>query len=109
MREIDIRRFLKTASILLALLLAAGEPGGWADGAVAFWCLGWIYFRSALGECYCHVGAEEGFENFDVFFPERRAALVILSSGPSPNGVARAAIEGVFGTTGIPFAWMGYQ
>jgi hypothetical protein len=86
-----------------------GDPGGWADGAEAFWCLGWIFFRSPLGECYFHVGVEEGFENFAVFFPEQRAGLVVFSSGPSPAGVARDAVESVFGTTGIPFAWTGYQ
>ncbi len=87
----------------------SGEPGGWIDGAEAFWCLGWIYIRSSLGECYFHVGAEEGFENFAVFFPRQRTGLVVFSSGPSPAGVARAAVESVFGATGIPFAWMGYQ
>ncbi|HSQ35663.1 MAG TPA: serine hydrolase domain-containing protein [Candidatus Binatia bacterium] len=86
-----------------------GEPGGWREGAEAFWCLGWIYFRSSLGECYFHVGAEEGFENFAVFFPKQRSGLVVFSSGPSPTGVARDAVESVFGATGIPFAWMGYR
>jgi len=87
----------------------AGEPGGWAEDAKPSWCLGWIHIRSSLGECYFHVGAEEGLENFAVFFPKQGAGLVIFSSGPSPAGVARDAVERVFGTTGIPFAWMGYE
>lgn len=87
----------------------ANELGSWVDGAEPFWCLGWINFRSLLGESYFHVGAEEGFENFAVFFPKLRAGLVVLASGPSPSGVARDAVESCFGETGIPFAWMGYQ
>ncbi|MFB0565769.1 MAG: serine hydrolase domain-containing protein [Candidatus Aminicenantaceae bacterium] len=85
----------------------ANEPGGWVDGEEPYWCLGWIYFRSLLGESYFHLGNDPGFENFAVFFPKLRAGLVILASGPSPYGVARDAVESFFGDTGIPFAWMG--
>jgi CubicO group peptidase (beta-lactamase class C family) len=85
----------------------ANEPGGWVDGEEPYWCLGWIYFRSLLGESYFHLGNDPGFENFAVFFPKLRAGLVVLASGPSPYGVARDAVESFFGDTGIPFAWMG--
>ncbi|MBN1273939.1 MAG: serine hydrolase [Candidatus Aminicenantes bacterium] len=87
----------------------ADEPGRWVEGGEPYWCLGWIYFRSLLGESYFHVGAEEGFENFAVFFPKRQAGLVVFASGPSPSGAAGDAVKIFFGDTGIPFAWMGYQ
>jgi len=78
------------------------------DGSNLSWCLGWITRRGPLGTANFHVGAEEGFENFAVFFPEKRAGLVMFASGVQPPGLVRSIVAGIFGETGLPFDWMGY-
>lgn len=78
------------------------------DGSHLSWCLGWAFCNGPLGEAYFHVGAEEGFENFAVFLPRKRAGLVALSSGAAAQGVVREVVALAFGETGIPFDWMGY-
>lgn len=72
------------------------------------WALGWGRFKSKIGDVYFHVGAEDGFENYTVYFSEPKIGLVLLSSGPDPRGTAKTIANELIGDTFSPFNWMGY-
>ena len=72
------------------------------------WALGWGRFKSRIGEVYFHVGTEDGFENYTVYFSGPKIGLVVLSSGPDPRGTAKTIANELIGDTFSPFSWMGY-
>jgi len=72
------------------------------------WALGWGRFKSKIGDVHFHVGAEDGFENYTVYFSEPKIGLVLLSSGPDPRGTAKTIANELIGDTFSPFSWMGY-
>lgn len=70
--------------------------------------LGWGIFRGAHGLSFFKEGHGEGFENYNINFPGKDYALVILSNSANAESIFPELVDALAGEASIPWEWEGY-
>jgi CubicO group peptidase (beta-lactamase class C family) len=70
--------------------------------------LGWIVHRSPHGPVFFKEGNDEGTNNFMFGRVDRQDGLVLLANSANADQIFYALAERLFGTTCLPWFWMGY-
>jgi CubicO group peptidase (beta-lactamase class C family) len=70
--------------------------------------LGWIVYQSPRGLAVFKEGNDEGTNNFMLGFPERGDGLVLMANSANGDQIFWSIAERLFGTTCLPWFWMGY-
>lgn len=70
--------------------------------------LGWGLFRSPLGPAFFKEGHDDDTNNVALGFSATQRGVVLLANSGNGERMFFPAIEALFGTTCLPWFWMGY-
>lgn len=69
--------------------------------------LGWGIFTSSAGKAFFKEGHDEGWQHFGICFPDRKAALVIMTNSDHGESIYKELVRELAGAD-IPWEWEGY-
>jgi CubicO group peptidase (beta-lactamase class C family) len=70
--------------------------------------LGWGLYWSPAGEAFFKEGHDEGWRNYVVCFPEKKAGIVILTNSSNGEGIYQYLLEQLQHNTFTPIEWEGF-
>lgn len=69
--------------------------------------LGWGLFKSPAGTVFFKEGHDDGWQNYSICFPGKKAAYIFLSNSDNAEGIYKELTWRLTGIE-IPWEWEGY-
>jgi CubicO group peptidase (beta-lactamase class C family) len=79
------------------------------DSAIALsYGLGWGLFKCRYGRAFFKEGHGEGWQNYNVNFPDRKISIIIMTNSDNGEKIFKDVLEKTIGDTCTPWEWEGY-
>jgi CubicO group peptidase (beta-lactamase class C family) len=70
--------------------------------------LGFGVYNTPFGRAFFKEGHDDGWQHYAVGFPDRKAALVLMSNSDNAEGIFKELIEFTMGNSYTPWYWENY-
>ena len=70
--------------------------------------LGWGLFTGRYGKAFFKEGHANGWQNYNVNFPTRGTAIILMSNSDNAESIFRELLEKLIGDTDTPWKWERY-
>ena len=70
--------------------------------------LGWGYFKCAYGTAFFKEGHDDGWEHYNVNFPDKKTSIIIMSNSSNAESIFKETLEKIIGDDCTPYEWENY-
>ncbi|MBE0664219.1 MAG: serine hydrolase [Candidatus Aminicenantes bacterium] len=78
------------------------------DSIALSYGLGWGLFKCQYGRAFFKEGHGEGWQNYNVNFPDRKISIIIMTNSDNGEKIFKDVLEKTIGDTFTPWEWEGY-
>ena len=70
--------------------------------------LGWGLFTCPFGKAFFKEGHDDGWRHYNVNFPDKKTAVIIMTNSANGEGILKALLEQITGDIYTPWKWERY-
>jgi CubicO group peptidase (beta-lactamase class C family) len=70
--------------------------------------LGWGLFKCPYGKAFFKEGHDDGWEHYNVNFPDKKTSIIIMSNSSNVEGIFKETLEKIIGDVYTPWEWENY-
>ncbi|MCR9279187.1 MAG: beta-lactamase family protein [Pseudomonadaceae bacterium] len=79
------------------------------DGIQLSYGLGWGVFESVRGRAFFKEGHDDGTANYALCIEQEASCILLMSNSVRAEGIFKEVVDTLFGETGLPWRWEGYE